>query len=106
MSASPKCAPEITVRKNAVQKSFRPIRAVQKKGPVNPEYVAEIRFQTHFVIMVRKNSLRVINHGEETTFWLWKILIWLPVLYVDPQNLMTNRRNLPFKERVSVPREN
>jgi hypothetical protein len=34
----------------------------------------------------------------------WIIFKWLTVLYVDPQNLMTNRRNLP-SGMVSVPRE-
>ena len=104
-SISPKCTPDIPGRKKGIPKNFLPVRAAQKKVPEKPEKEAEIRFQSSFVFIVRKNSFLKIKYGEETGFGSWNIFKWLTVLYVDPQNLMKNRRNPSFLERVSVPRE-
>lgn len=83
------------MRKKAIPEGFRSVRAVQGKRGEKPEYAAENRFQTSFVFIVREDSFRQIKYGEETGFRSWKTFKWLTVLYVDPQNVMTNRRNLP-----------
>jgi hypothetical protein len=93
---SRKCAHDIPGRKIGISKKNRLIRAAEKKVPEKPENGAEIRFQSSFVFMVRKNSFLEIKYGEETGFGSWNIFKWLTVLYVDPQNLMTNRRNPSF----------
>ena len=55
-----------------------------------------MQIPTSFVFMVRKNSFPAIKYGEEPAFRSGIMFKWLAVLYVDPQNLMTNRRNPSF----------
>jgi len=54
----------------------------------------KITFPVDFVIMVCQNRLQEIKRRRKKTRGSRIMFKWFAVLYVDPQNLMTNRRNL------------
>jgi hypothetical protein len=68
-------------------------------------FPAEIRFGLQNQIIAPGYIFVAIECKKSQWFTGWIIFKCLAVLYVDPQNLMTNRRNLPLVGKVSVSRE-
>jgi len=64
-----------------------------------------IRFGCRNQIIRNPYIFPAIQPGKKLHFPTWIIFKCLAVLYVDPQNLMTNRRNRSLVGPVSVSRE-